>query len=298
MKKLTVIPVLFVALTYLAGCGAYFGSTSGFKTGNWYGLASSEEAARITQRAMAMNKMWATTDSPKSKSRAEKINSSSATINLAELSRFAHLDSSGKTIIINLAKLSQLAPPDSSIKTVTINLEELNRLAHLNSSRKTAIINPEELSQLAHLDPPGKKIIINLKELSQLAPPDSSIKTVTINLKELSRLAHLDSPVEMVVINSEEAGQPSDLIDPIMGYKGIVANTDQYATINTIINGPETKSYLLPPGLWIEDYLIPGDYVAVSYHKGQKIGLWEFTVGLQTQSYMGKKVHWYTYCDL
>lgn len=238
MKKLTVIPVLFVALTYLAGCGAYFGSTSGFKTGNWYGLASSEEAARITQRAMAMNKMWATTDSPKSKSRAEKINSSSATINLAELSRFAHLDSSGKTIIINLAKLSQLAPPDSSIKTVTINL------------------------------------------------------------KELSRLAHLDSPVEMVVINSEEAGQPSDLIDPIMGYKGIVANTDQYATINTIINGPETKSYLLPPGLWIEDYLIPGDYVAVSYYKGQKIGLWEFTVGLQTQSYMGKKVHWYTYCDL
>ncbi|MDD5291260.1 MAG: hypothetical protein PHZ04_04085 [Patescibacteria group bacterium] len=298
MKKLTVILALSVALLYLAGCSAYFGNTSGFRKGDWYGLASSEEAARITQQVMAINKMEATTDSPKSKSRAEKINSSSATINLAELSRFAHLDSSGRKIIINLAKLSQLAPLDSSIKTVTINLKELNRLAHLNSSGKTAAINLEELSQLAYLDPPGEKITINLEELSQLAPPDTSIKTVTINLKELGRLAHLDSPAEMIVIDSERAGQSSTLIDPIMGYKGIVANTDEYATVNTIIRGPETKSYLLPPGFWVEDYLIPGDYVAESFYHGQKIGSWKFTVGLQTQSYMGKSVHWYTYCDL
>ncbi len=197
MKRIIIIIALFTALSCLTGCSALFTNSDKFREGNWIGFASSEEAAKITQQAMAINKMDKTSSPSKLKLRVEKFDSLLVTLKLSELQQFAYLDSSGETIVINF----------------------------------------------------------------------------------------------------EKAGQSSALIDPIMGYKGIVANTSHYATVNIIIRGPETKSYVLPPGGWTEDYLIPGDYKATSYYRGQKIGFWEFTSGLQIQEYLGKKVHWHTYCD-
>ncbi|MDD5071286.1 MAG: hypothetical protein PHQ42_00955 [Patescibacteria group bacterium] len=81
----------------------------------------------------------------------------------------------------------------------------------------------------------------------------------------------------------------------VNGYKGIVANLNQYLVINTIITGPEKRSYALAPGQWVEDYLVSGEYTAISYHGNREVGRWTFPVGVQIQNYMGQKVHWYTY---
>jgi hypothetical protein len=84
--------------------------------------------------------------------------------------------------------------------------------------------------------------------------------------------------------------------DRVNGYKGIVANLNQYMVVNTIIIGKmERKGYALAPGQWVEDYLVPGEYTAVSYHGNREVGRWTFRVGEQIQNYMGQKVHWYTY---
>ena len=84
----------------------------------------------------------------------------------------------------------------------------------------------------------------------------------------------------------------------VNGYKGIVANLNQYIVVNTIITGEvEKKSYALAPGQWVEDYLVPGEYTAISYRGNREIGRWTFHVGEQIKNYMGQKVHWYTFYD-
>ena len=78
------------------------------------------------------------------------------------------------------------------------------------------------------------------------------------------------------------------------GYKGIVINLDSRRRINIHINGPEKKRYFLGPGQSEEDFLIQGTYTVIFYRGQTIVGSWQFIVGTEQYSYMGRKVHWYT----
>ena len=83
------------------------------------------------------------------------------------------------------------------------------------------------------------------------------------------------------------------------GYKGIVQNLSKYRNIQISIRhqkGYEVKSYVLAPGGFAEDYLLPGDYCVVYVVNGvrqKKEGV--FTSGPRLFDYFGKKYHWYAY---
>ncbi len=77
------------------------------------------------------------------------------------------------------------------------------------------------------------------------------------------------------------------------GYKGIVANLDNYRRVNIQIKGPETKSYFMGPGQSEEDYLLPGEYKAIFSRAGKIVSVSIFHVTVEQYSYMGEKVHWY-----
>ncbi len=81
------------------------------------------------------------------------------------------------------------------------------------------------------------------------------------------------------------------------GFKGIVANLSRWRHVNTVIIGPERKSYFLAPGQQVVDYLIPGVYTAISYDGSMEIGRWNFRVGAQINNFMNTPCHWYTYYD-
>ena len=83
------------------------------------------------------------------------------------------------------------------------------------------------------------------------------------------------------------------------GYKGIVQNLSKYRNIQISIRhqkGYEVKSYVLAPGGFAEDYLLPGDYCVVTFVSGrQENGVKKFTSGPRLFDYFGKKYHWYAY---
>lgn len=56
-KRLAVITVIFSAIVWLTGCGAYFGNEAQYDKGDWYLLASAREVARIKQDKLALKKI-------------------------------------------------------------------------------------------------------------------------------------------------------------------------------------------------------------------------------------------------
>ncbi len=81
------------------------------------------------------------------------------------------------------------------------------------------------------------------------------------------------------------------------GYKGLVANLDNYRRVNIQIVGPEKKNYFLGPGQQKEDYLIQGGYTATARIGGAVVGIWKFTVGVDLYWYMNQQMHWYVEYD-
>ena len=83
------------------------------------------------------------------------------------------------------------------------------------------------------------------------------------------------------------------------GYRGIVQNLSNYKNVQISIRhqkGYEVKSYVLAPGGFAEDYLLPGDYCVVTFVSGrQENGVKKFTSGPRLFDYFGKKYHWYAY---
>jgi hypothetical protein len=83
------------------------------------------------------------------------------------------------------------------------------------------------------------------------------------------------------------------------GYKGIVQNLSNYKNVQISIRhqkGYEVKSYVLAPGSFAEDYLLPGNYCVVYIVNGvrqKKEGV--FTSGPRLFDYFGKKYHWHAY---
>lgn len=83
----------------------------------------------------------------------------------------------------------------------------------------------------------------------------------------------------------------------VEGYKGMIANMSSYNRYNFKIIGPETKSIVLGPGERYEDCLIPGEYIAIVYQGGRKVGEHEFTVSSQINTFLNEKVHWFVYAE-
>ena len=83
------------------------------------------------------------------------------------------------------------------------------------------------------------------------------------------------------------------------GYKGIVQNLSNYKVVQISLrdkNNYEVKSYVLGPGNFREDYLLPSDYYVVFIINGrQEGGMKKFTSGPRQFDYFGKWYHWYVY---
>ncbi len=126
-------------------------------------------------------------------------------------------------------------------------------------------------------------------------------------LNEVAQIKHdkakmrFDEAVGSLALKKLEA-QPVDAksVNGVkQGYKGIVQNLSSYKTVQISIRhqkGYEVKSYVLAPGSFAEDYLLPGDYCVATFISGeQKGGVKKFTSGPRLFEYFGKKYHWYAY---
>ena len=56
-RRITVVMVVFSAVAWLMGCGAYYGNEAQYDKGDWYLLASSREVARIKADKLAFDKL-------------------------------------------------------------------------------------------------------------------------------------------------------------------------------------------------------------------------------------------------
>lgn len=84
--------------------------------------------------------------------------------------------------------------------------------------------------------------------------------------------------------------------DKVKGLLGIVANCDPRSTKNFKILGPEQKSFLILPGHYEEDNLIPGQYEGRIYHRGRQVeNSWFFYVSTQKNKFLGKEYHWFLF---
>lgn len=104
-------------------------------------------------------------------------------------------------------------------------------------------------------------------------------------------------------LSTKKLKNQSVTANPIKGFKGKVANFDNYYRINIIILGKrqgaeKRRAFLLGPGEIKDVYLLPGDYTAQAYIGGRKVGdPWNFKVDVQDKMFLGEKVHWYVYYD-
>ncbi len=96
-----------------------------------------------------------------------------------------------------------------------------------------------------------------------------------------------EQPIETKIINGVN-----------QGYKGVVHNDSNYETVQIVIKhkkGYEVKSYVLSPGDWKENYLLPGTYKVFYIINGKLDRVGEITSGPRMFEYFGKDYHWYAY---
>lgn len=85
-----------------------------------------------------------------------------------------------------------------------------------------------------------------------------------------------------------------DLTPATAGFKGYIKNDSRNRTYNIKVWGPENKSWYVPPGAIVEDYLIPGNYLAKFYYGSYKESVWSFKVDAQLKYFEGRRdAHWY-----
>ena len=83
------------------------------------------------------------------------------------------------------------------------------------------------------------------------------------------------------------------------GYKGIIQNLS-WQRVNIVIKcGLEIKGYVLDPGAYAEDFLLPNRKCHSMTFIGNKPvdEGWTFSVGAELFEFRGKKVHWGIYYD-
>lgn len=120
-----------------------------------------------------------------------------------------------------------------------------------------------------------------------------------LEVKDLSRKVDNQARREELSFTKLQAGEA--LIDPIKGYKGIVANLSLYSRILFRIysidnlgklSEIEGAAFFTSPGERIEYYLLPGDYYCQVFKAGRMIGGWRYSVSPKLNYVLGTQVHW------
>lgn len=120
-----------------------------------------------------------------------------------------------------------------------------------------------------------------------------------LEVKDLSRKVDNQARREDLSFTKLQAGEV--LIDPIKGYKGIVANLSIYSRILFRIysidnlgklSEIEGAAFFTSPGERIEYYLLPGDYYCQVFKAGKLIGGWRYNVSPKLNHVLGTQVHW------
>ncbi|MCU0679469.1 MAG: hypothetical protein MUC28_03445 [Planctomycetes bacterium] len=92
------------------------------------------------------------------------------------------------------------------------------------------------------------------------------------------------------------SGQNENIRNPATaGLKGYIKNASTNLSYNIKVYGPENKAWFVPPGVQVEDYLIPGDYVSRIFYGGEQVGKpWFFKVNGDLKYFEGRRdAHWY-----
>jgi len=77
------------------------------------------------------------------------------------------------------------------------------------------------------------------------------------------------------------------------GYLGVAKNFHPRKILNFLLEGPETKSFLIGPKGERRDYLLPGDYICTVYDGDRIVSRRALHVKVQKNNYLGENVHWY-----
>lgn len=120
-----------------------------------------------------------------------------------------------------------------------------------------------------------------------------------LEVKDISRKVDNQARREDLSFTKLQAGEV--LIDPIKGYKGIVANLSRYSRILFRIYSVdnlgklseiEGASFFTSPGERVEYYLLPGEYHCQAFKAGKMIGEWRYDVTSEQDYVLGTWVHW------